>query len=310
MRILNRYRLLPALTLPAALVAALISPVPAGAAPTLPDGPAEGAEHRSVPLETTSAPMSARTLPGTDSSADATAEPAAASGPTSTATLTLEEGVHVLGLRWEGGAPESTELRVRQPGDAWGTWTALEDAVPTAATAAAAATPGSMDSAATGASGAPVEDGDDVVRATTGDVVVGPAEVQVRLVGEAEAATVETWSTTRTATDVETVDNLPVSTDHLVIGTRADWGADESAPRASRPIDLVNETPKLGVTVHHTAGINDYAAADVPGINRGIFYYHGQTLGWDDIGYATLVDKYGRVRAGWRRTSSSPTPSA
>lgn len=298
MRILNRYRLLPALTLPAALVAALLSPVPAGAAPTPPAGPTEGAEHRSVPLEAASTTMSTRTLPGADSSADATAEPGAASGPTSTATLTLEKGVHVLGLRWEGGEPERTEVRVRQPGDAWGTWTALEDAVPTAPTAAAAATASSMDSAATGASGVPVEDGDDVVRATTGDVVIGPAEVQVRLVGDAEAATVETWTTSRTASDVETVNDLPVTTDDLVIGTRADWGANESAPRHSRPIDLVNDTPKLGVTVHHTAGINDYAAADVPGIIRGIFYYHGQTLGWDDIGYATLVDKYGRVWEG------------
>ncbi|UOY01215.1 N-acetylmuramoyl-L-alanine amidase [Blastococcus sp. PRF04-17] len=51
-------------------------------------------------------------------------------------------------------------------------------------------------------------------------------------------------------------------------------------------------------TVHHTAGSNSYAAADVPGILRGIYRYHAVTLGWGDIGYNALVDKYGRIWEG------------
>ena len=50
--------------------------------------------------------------------------------------------------------------------------------------------------------------------------------------------------------------------------------------------------------MHHTAGSNDYSAGQSASIVRGIQYYHEVTLGWCDIGYNFLVDKYGQVFEG------------
>ncbi|MFI1915915.1 N-acetylmuramoyl-L-alanine amidase [Nocardia sp. NPDC020380] len=76
--------------------------------------------------------------------------------------------------------------------------------------------------------------------------------------------------------------------------TRAQWGADESL-RCEEPTydDAVN-----AITVHHTAGRNDYTKAESAGIVRAIYAYHAKTLGWCDIGYNALVDKYGQIFEG------------
>ena len=50
--------------------------------------------------------------------------------------------------------------------------------------------------------------------------------------------------------------------------------------------------------VHHTAGSNDYSPEDSAAIVRAIFAYHTGTLGWCDIAYNALVDKYGQVFEG------------
>ncbi|RPI28098.1 MAG: hypothetical protein EHM52_05320, partial [Actinomycetota bacterium] len=75
--------------------------------------------------------------------------------------------------------------------------------------------------------------------------------------------------------------------------TRAGWGADESLRRD----DPVYATVKMAF-VHHTAGGNTYTAAQAPGIVRGIYTYHVLGLGWNDIGYNFLVDRYGTVYVG------------
>jgi hypothetical protein len=75
--------------------------------------------------------------------------------------------------------------------------------------------------------------------------------------------------------------------------TRKDWGADE---RLRKPTEI-NSTVKA-VVIHHTAGSNSYSAADAAAQVRGIYAYHTKTLGWSDIGYNFLVDRYGRVYEG------------
>ncbi|MEO7270356.1 MAG: peptidoglycan recognition protein [Knoellia sp.] len=77
------------------------------------------------------------------------------------------------------------------------------------------------------------------------------------------------------------------------IRTRAEWGADESIRKGSPSYGTVD----VGF-VHHTAGSNSYTAAEVPGIIRGIYAYHVKSLGWNDIGYNFLVDKWGRMWEG------------
>ncbi|OSC41532.1 cold-shock protein [Mycobacterium decipiens] len=76
--------------------------------------------------------------------------------------------------------------------------------------------------------------------------------------------------------------------------SRAEWGADES---------LRCETPEYdrgvrAAVVHHTAGSNDYSPLESAGIVKAIYTYHSKTLGWCDIAYNALVDKYGQVFEG------------
>ena len=54
--------------------------------------------------------------------------------------------------------------------------------------------------------------------------------------------------------------------------------------------------PAKKVVIHHTATSNTYTdgAAEV----RAIYAYHTEALGWGDIGYNALVDKYGNIYEG------------
>ena len=73
---------------------------------------------------------------------------------------------------------------------------------------------------------------------------------------------------------------------------RSAWGASSSSDW-----DVEYATAKH-VIVHHTAGTNNYTAAQSMGIIQGIYHYHSVTLDWGDIGYNFLVDKYGTVYEG------------
>ena len=76
--------------------------------------------------------------------------------------------------------------------------------------------------------------------------------------------------------------------------SRAQWGADESI-RCGNP---VYDRGVRAAVIHHTAGSNDYAPQDSAEIVRSIYAYHTRTLGWCDIAYNALVDKYGQVFEG------------
>lgn len=75
---------------------------------------------------------------------------------------------------------------------------------------------------------------------------------------------------------------------------RKDWGADERL-RNGKP--TYNHVLKQ-VHVHHTVNANDYRREDVAAMIRGMYAYHTQSLGWDDIGYNFLVDRFGRAWKG------------
>lgn len=79
----------------------------------------------------------------------------------------------------------------------------------------------------------------------------------------------------------------------LKIKTRKAWGANESWMKwKPQPITI------KGAVVHHTEGNNNYTQAQVPGQIQGVYRYHAQTLGWGDIGYNLVVDKFGGVWEG------------
>lgn len=76
--------------------------------------------------------------------------------------------------------------------------------------------------------------------------------------------------------------------------SRAQWGANES---------WRNDSPSYAATtkagfVHHTATTNSYTPTQARSLVRGIYRYHTQVRGWDDIGYNLLVDRYGQIYEG------------
>jgi hypothetical protein len=81
---------------------------------------------------------------------------------------------------------------------------------------------------------------------------------------------------------------------------RSSWGA-----RAPTATPSIASRLQLGI-VHHTAGTNNYSAADVPALLRGVQAYHMDANGWNDIGYNFAVDRFGRIweaRAGGVRNA-------
>nr|MDQ3383638.1 N-acetylmuramoyl-L-alanine amidase [Actinomycetota bacterium] len=160
---------------------------------------------------------------------------------------------------------------------------------------------------------------------TEGDAVIDATEVEVRLTGEVAQATLTVWASPEEPLDsasLTRVDGTQVpegsstspeqqlqstGVDGPIIQTRAQWGADESIRRWS-PNHI--ENPTLGVTIHHTAGTNDYTADQVPAILRGIYQYHAITRDWGDVGYTMLVDKYGRAWEGRAGSIDRPLRTA
>jgi hypothetical protein len=80
---------------------------------------------------------------------------------------------------------------------------------------------------------------------------------------------------------------------------RKAWSADprlrDGTPTYNRRIRQVH--------IHHTVCTNDYRRADVPGMIRAMYRYHTRSLGWSDIGYNFLVDRFGRL---WEGRAGGP----
>ena len=84
------------------------------------------------------------------------------------------------------------------------------------------------------------------------------------------------------------------------------WGANEKwrngGPWFNRTIQQVH--------IHHTVNSNDYAPEDVPALLRGIYRYHTKNLGWSDVGYNFLVDRFGTTWQGRAGGSALPVRGA
>ncbi|MGH2573229.1 MAG: N-acetylmuramoyl-L-alanine amidase [Actinomycetota bacterium] len=76
--------------------------------------------------------------------------------------------------------------------------------------------------------------------------------------------------------------------------SRARWGADESL----RNCDPFYAREAKMAFVHHTANSNNYSKSQSDDLIRAIYWYHTQTLGWCDIAYNFLIDRFGRVFEG------------
>lgn len=76
--------------------------------------------------------------------------------------------------------------------------------------------------------------------------------------------------------------------------SRAGWGANENIRCKGADYD----DGVKAIALHHTAGSNNYTRAQAAAQVRAAYQYHAQNLGWCDIGYNALVDKYGTIYEG------------
>ena len=97
-----------------------------------------------------------------------------------------------------------------------------------------------------------------------------------------------------TPSGIQQTANLAVGMPSVV--TRQAWGANESLRGncGSTGMDY------KAMTLHHTAGVNNYSRESAAAQVRGAYQYHTQSLGWCDIGYHALVDKFGTIYEGRR----------
>lgn len=109
----------------------------------------------------------------------------------------------------------------------------------------------------------------------------------------------ESGTSTSPASASASASASPASAAAAGVVTRAQWGAMPWAsanpgcgttPFTSAGVDLM--------VVHHTASGNNYTQADAMNQVRIIQRYHMETLGWCDIGYNFLVDRYGIIYEG------------
>ncbi len=76
--------------------------------------------------------------------------------------------------------------------------------------------------------------------------------------------------------------------------SRSQWGAVESLRNAGPTYE-----PKIkALFVHHTATSNSYTKSQAAAAVRSIYAYDTNSLGWSDIAYNVIVDKYGQIFEG------------
>ena len=90
----------------------------------------------------------------------------------------------------------------------------------------------------------------------------------------------------------------PADAGELNIISRAQWGADESLGTDTKVARQVH----MGI-IHHTAhtsssAANTYSRDEAPGLVRAMHRYHTTRLGWADLGYNVVIDRFGRVYEG------------
>lgn len=192
-----------------------------------------------------------------------------------TATATYQ----TIGVTWaadSAGTVPDIQVRTQLRSGGWSDWQTISDAEPIRTGNGRFATEPMWVGDATG-----------VQVRVLGDRTSQPREVKATLLDTPAVAADTAPATAAAAASSDLYPRPPVV-------TRAGWGADESL-RCTTP---VIDATIAGVTVHHTAGSNSYTAAQSASIIRGIYAYHTQTLGWCDIGYNFLVDKFGTIFEG------------
>jgi|GEM_PF-841716 len=230
-----------------------------------------------------------RALGGPSSAAGPVAGPATAATAVLTPAMSTA-AFQLVGITWDSASPASStaglaaSVRIRAAGHGWGGWEPLSviDVGPD---------PGSPE-ARRG-------------RIGTEPLVTGPSDgIQVRIdtaSGQVPmGARLELIDPGTSPADANIGASGPPSSaaaamSQPTIISRAQWGADESLRNGFAGY---TDTIKVGF-VHHSASSNSYS--DVAGAAaqiRAIYAYDTNGLGWSDIAYNFMVDKFGTIYEG------------
>ncbi|WP_034511181.1 N-acetylmuramoyl-L-alanine amidase [Blastococcus sp. URHD0036] len=207
--------------------------------------------------------------------------------PVLTVNRTGVDEFSLVGVTWAYDAAVTdvlVQVRVQDAAGTWGTWTEVgtEDAGPGSDEHAAPETlRGGTAPLWTGPS-----TGVEVELVTRSGAA--PTDVQLDLIGSEQSPA----DTNLGTPDIQdTADAAMAMPD---VYSREQWGADPNI----RTWDPEYAPTIKAATLHHTADSNNYTADQVPQMLRNIYTYHAQKLGWGDIGYNVVVDKFGRLWEG------------
>ncbi len=213
---------------------------------------------------------------------------------TRAARIELEADTAVIGVTWElnSAGPQEVQWRSLENG-VWSAWRTLDHAHPNDRAERAGTDPITVAN----------------VEAVDIRVTVGNAEVPGLAVHVVQSQAFDTPTNTLAADGGGPVSTMPTLVSAatsapqlatgfqgLAITTRGSWCAQiaECNQSAWEPEPATFK----GAVVHHTAGTNNYTQEQVPQQIRNVWNYHAKTLGWDDIGYNLIVDKFGGVWEG------------
>ncbi len=272
------------LALSTAFTSALIA-VPSVSAPAAAAAPVAPRVH-TVPLRgLDTAALAAAPAPEAEEVPAGTSEPAWR--PVAMTGRTSSEPFSAVGVTWaqDPGVDVAVQVRTRA-GGRWSDWTEIE------VQANSTGDPGSPEAASPRAGSDPLYVGpSDGVQVRVDSGAVKPRDLQLALIDpgtSAADATAAAGPRTLGGAVAEAATPLPSYV------TRAQWGADESL-RNCDP----RTTPTIkGGILHTTATGNDYTASQSAAVMRSMYAYHTKTLGWCDIGYNFLVDKFGTLFEG------------
>ena len=204
-------------------------------------------------------------------------------------------GFQTLGVTWPKGTDVSDlggQVRSRTDGS-WSAWTDLSrtDEAPD---------PGSADAAHAkrgGTDSVSITSADAVQLSFAAPAVGGPEGLSLSLVGSPEKPTAG-GAVGSFSTGTATIRNAAYSTDVVAASvaprviSRAEWGAPGQICTPDVASGLV------GAVLHHTAGSNSYSTiAGAEAQIRSDAAYH-ESLGWCDLGYNFVVDKWGNIYEG------------
>ncbi len=207
------------------------------------------------------------------------------------ATQTVTTGWHaqtdttanMVGVSWQGKAPADFTVEKRDPRGHW------HSLAPVGLGDDPGADPGSRDAKSARRHAA---------TRSTEPVWVGNDTTAVRVKldhGTATNVDLKAIKTPRVATSPPgSADALPAWPNII---SRAQWGADEGLRLANCSSPDYDARVQLAI-VHHTVNSNSYQPWESASIVRGVYAYHTITLGYCDIAYNFLVDRFGQVFEG------------